>query len=241
MSTANAYMRVSGIGVDVILKDIKNLHIGVYPPFGWVRVAAPERLTEEAIRLAIVQRLPWIKKQRDRLQNAERQSAREMVSGESHYVWGARLRLEIVEGPGRTKIEIAGSKLRLCAPPGADAERRRHVLDAWYRKQIKGAMPDLVKKWEPTIGNKVNGWTVRRMKTKWGSCNPKSGRISLNLELAKKHPGCLEYIVVHEMTHLRERAHGDRFTVLLDDYLPNWRALRDQLNQAPLAHEEWSV
>lgn len=239
MSTANAYMRVSGIGVDVIFKDIKNLHIGVYPPCGRVRVAAPERLTEEAIRLAIVQRLPWIKKQRDRLQNAERQSVREMVSGESHYVWGSRLRLEIVEGPGRAKIEIGGSKLRLCVPPGADTEKRCNVLDAWYRKQLKAAIPDLVKKWEPMIGSKVNGWTVRRMKTKWGSCNPKSGRISLNLELAKKHPGCLEYIVVHEMIHLRERTHGDRFTVLLDDYLPSWRALRDQLNQAPLAHEEW--
>ena len=240
MSTASAYMRVSGIDVDVIFKDIKNLHIGVYPPFGRVRVAAPERLTDEAIRLAIVQRLPWIKKQRDRLQNAERQSEREMVTGESHYVWGARLRLEIVERPGRAKIEIGGSKLRLCVPPGTDAEKRRHVLDAWYRKQLKAAIPDLAKKWEPMIGNKVNGWTVRRMKTKWGSCNPKSGRISLNLELAKKHPGCLEYIVVHEMTHLRERTHGDRFTVLLDDYLPNWRALRDQLNQAPLVHEEWT-
>ncbi|MHB1342763.1 MAG: M48 family metallopeptidase [Thermoleophilia bacterium] len=240
MSTANAYLQVSGIGVDVIFKDIKNLHIGVYPPFGRVRVAAPERLTEEAIRLAIVQRLPWIKKQRHRLQNAERQSAREMVSGESHYVWGSRLRLEIVERPGRAKIQITGSKLRLCVPPGADAERRRHVLDAWYRKQLKAAIPELIEKWEPTIGNKVNGWTVRRMKTKWGSCNPNSGHISLNLELTKKHPSCLEYILVHEMAHLRERTHGGRFTALMDDCLANWRALRDELNGAPLAEEEWS-
>jgi len=234
-------MQVSGISVDVIYKDIKNLHIGVYPPFGRVRVAAPERLTEEAIRLAIVQRLSWIKKQQDRLRNAERQSAREMVSGESHYVWGSRLRLEIVEKPGRAKIEISGSKLRLCVPPGADTERRRRVLDGWYRKQLKAAIPDLIKKWEPVIGQEVTAWTVRRMKTKWGSCNPKSGRISLNLELAKKHPGCLEYILVHEMAHLHERKHGDRFTALMDNYLPNWRALRDQLSQEPLAHEEWSA
>jgi|SRR5665648_20770 len=240
MSTANAYMRVSGIGVDVIFKDIKNLHIGVYPPFGRVRVAAPERLTEEAIRLAIVQRLPWIKKQRDRLQNAERQSAREMVSGESHYVWGSRLRLEIVERPGRANIEIGGSNMRLCVPPGADAEKRRHVLDAWYRKQLKAAILDLIKKWEPVVDKEVQGWTVRRMKTKWGSCNPNSGHISLNLELTKKHPSCLEYILVHEMAHLRERTHGERFTVLMGEYLPNWRALRDQLNQAPLAHEDWT-
>jgi len=240
MSTANAYMRVSGIGVDVILKDIKNLHIGVYPPFGWVRVAAPERLTEEAIRLAIVQRLPWIKKQRDRPQNAERQSAREMVSGETHYAWGSRLRLEIVERPGHAKIEISGSKLRLSVPSNTDTTRRRRVLDAWYRKQLKASIPDLVKKWEPIIGRDVKEWTVRRMKTKWGSCNPMSGRISLNLELAKKHPSCLEYILVHEMAHLRERTHGERFAALMDEYLPAWRAMRDQLSQVPLAHEEWT-
>ncbi|MCE5254331.1 MAG: M48 family metallopeptidase [Actinomycetia bacterium] len=241
MSTANAFMQVAGINVDVIYKNIKNLHIGVYPPFGRVRVAAPERLTEEAIRLAIVQRLAWIKKQQDKLRSAERQSAREMVSGESHYVWGSRLRLEIIEQPGRAKIETSGSKLRLSAPPGTELDQRRRVLDAWYRKRIKAVIPGLIEKWEPIVGKEVTCWTVRRMKTKWGSCNPKSGRISLNLELAKKHPGCLEYILVHEMTHLHERKHGDRFTALMDDYLPNWRALRDQLGHTPLAHEEWSA
>ena len=241
MSTANAYLTVRGIDIDVIYKDIKNLHIGVYPPFGRVRVAAPERLTEEAIRLAIVQRLSWIKKQQDRLRSAERQSAREMVSGESHYVWGSRLRLEIIEQPGRSKIETSGSKLRLFVPPGTEPDQRRRVLDAWYRRQLKALIPDLIPKWEPIVGKEVTGWTVRRMKTKWGSCNPKSGRISLNLELAKKHPGCLDYIIVHEMIHLRERKHGDRFTALMDDYLPNWRALRDQLAETPLAHEEWTA
>jgi predicted metal-dependent hydrolase len=241
MSTANAYMRVSGIGVDVIFKDIKNLHIGVYPPFGRVRVAAPERLTEEAIRLAIVQRLPWIKKQRDRLQNAERQSAREMVSGETHYVWGSRLRLVIAEREGRRQVQISGSKLRLLVPNGMDTDERRHVIEAWYRKQLKAAIPDLLAKWQPVVGQEIKGWTVRRMKTKWGSCNPTSGRISLNLELAKKHPGCLEYILVHEMVHLRERTHGERFMAMMDEYLPSWRAMREQLNQAPLAHEEWSL
>jgi len=186
MSTASAFLQVAGINVDVIYKNIKNLHIGVYPPFGRVRVAAPERLTDEAIRLAIVQRLSWIRKQQDRLRSAERQSAREMVSGESHYVWGSRLRLEIIEQPGRAKIETSGTKLRLLVPPGTEPEQRRRVLDMWYRKQIKAIVPDLIKKWQPVVGKEVEGWTVRRMKTKWGSCNPKSGRISLNLELAKK-------------------------------------------------------
>ncbi|MCL5734738.1 MAG: M48 family metallopeptidase [Actinobacteria bacterium] len=240
MSTASAYLRISGIGVDVIFKDIKNLHIGVYPPSGRVRVAAPERLSEEDVRLAIVHRLPWIKKQRERLRDASRQSAREMVSGESHYAWGSRFRLVITEEEGRPQVRISGTKLHLLVPRDTDTEERRSLLDAWYRKQLKAAVPGLLAKWEPIVGKQVSGWMVRRMKTKWGSCNPTSGRISLNLELAKKHPSCLEYILVHEMAHLRERTHGERFVTLMDEYLPTWRALRDLLNQAPLAHQEWS-
>lgn len=240
MSTASAYLTVSGIGVDVVYKDIKNLHIGVYPPNGRVRVAAPERLDDETVRLAIVQRLPWIKRRTEQLRNAERQSAREMVTGESHCLWGNRLRLHVVETTGRPSVEVRGSRLCLSVPVGTLASDREKILDSWYRKQLKTAVPALFKKWEPIIGVSVSGCTIRRMKTKWGSCSPASGRISLNLELAKKHPGCLEYLVVHEMTHLHERCHNERFTELLSSYLPNWQTLRDQLNQAPLTHEEWS-
>lgn len=239
MSTANAYLTVAGIGVDVVYKHIKNMHISVYPPMGRVRVAAPERLDEDAIRLAIVQRLPWIKKQREQLRAADRQSEREMIAGESHYFWGQRLRLELRETEGQPRVDIAGTKVRLTAPVGSDSAGRRKVLDAWYRRQLKAAIPALVEKWQPAIGRDVTGWTVRRMKTKWGSCNPDSGRLWFNVELAKKHPACLEYIVLHEMTHLLERTHNDRFVDLMDRHLPNWRALRDELNRAPLADEEW--
>jgi len=241
MSTASTFLTVSGIPVDVIYKDIKNLHIGVYPPNGRVRVAAPESLDDEVVRLAVVQRLRWIKTRRAQLQDAERQSVREMVTGETHYVWGERLRLKVVERPGRALVEVSGSRLRLLVPPGTPAADRYQVLENWHRAQLKARIPDLVAKWEPIVGRSVSGWTVRRMKTKWGSCNPNSGRISVNLELAKKHPGCLEYIIVHEMTHLRERKHGERFTELISDYLPGWQALRDELNQAPLSHEEWAL
>lgn len=241
MSTANGYLTVAGIGVDVVYKNIKNMHISVYPPIGRVRVAAPDRLDEEAIRLAVVQRLPWIKKQRQQLRDAERQSEREMVTGESHYVWGQRLRLKLIETAGRAHVDIVGSKLQLSLPSGSESAHRRKLLEAWYRKQIKDAIPPLIEKWEPIIGQKVNGWTVRRMKTKWGSCNPDSAKLWFNIELAKKHPGCLEYIVVHEMTHFHERTHNDRFVELMDKYLPNWRATRDELNGAPLAEEEWSA
>ncbi|MBB5633638.1 hypothetical protein BKA04_001861 [Cryobacterium mesophilum] len=239
MSTANGYLTVAGIGVDVVYKNIKNMHISVYPPIGRVRVAAPDRLDEEAIRLAVVQRLPWIKKQRQQLRDAERQSEREMVTGESHYVWGQRLRFKLIEANGRAHVDIVGSKLQLSLPSGSESAHRRKLLEAWYRKQIKEAIPPLIEKWEPIIGQKVNGWTVRRMKTKWGSCNPDSAKLWFNIELAKKHPGCLEYIVVHEMTHFYERTHNDRFVELMDKYLPNWRATRDELNGAPLAEEEW--
>ena len=240
MSTVNAYLTVAGINVDVVYKNIKNMHISVYPPIGRVRVAAPDRLDEDAIRLAVVQRLPWIKKQREQLRAADRQSEREMIAGESHYFWGQRLRLELRETEGRPHVDIAATKLRLTVPVGSDTAARRKVLDTWYRRQLKAAIPALVEKWQPAIGRDVTGWTVRRMKTKWGSCNPDSGRLWFNVELAKKHPACLEYIVVHEMTHLLARTHNDRFVELMDGHLPNWRATRDELNGAPLSEEEWS-
>jgi predicted metal-dependent hydrolase len=241
VSTASAYLTVAGIGVDVVYKDIKNLHIGVYPPVGRVRVAAPRRLDDEQVRLALVQRLPWIKRQRERLQGAERQSPREMVTGESHYLWGGRYRLKVVGRAGRSHVELDGGRLVLYVPEDSSAEQRRELLDRWYRERLREAVPGVVAKWEPKMGVKVPRWTIRRMKTKWGSCNRETGHIWFNIELAKKHPDSLEYIIVHEMTHLLERGHGKRFTKLMDGFMPDWRARRDQLNGAPLAHEEWSV
>ncbi len=239
MSTASAYLTVSGIDVDVIYKNIKNLHIAVYPPMGRVRVAAPERLDDDAIRLAIVQRLPWIKKQRQQLQDAERQTAREMITGESHYVWGRRYRLQVEERPGHTTFEIAGNRLKMRASASATLDQRLASLDRWHRRQLNESIPELVAKWEPIIGRDVPKWTVRRMKTKWGTCNRESGHIWLNLELAKKNPRCLEYIVVHEMTHYLQRAHDDAFIALMDRFMPDWRGRRDELNSAPLSQESW--
>lgn len=239
MSTASAYLTVRGIGIDVIFKDIKNLHIGVYPPFGRVRVAAPLRLDDDAVRLAVIQRLAWIRKQRARLQSADRQSQREMVTGESHYLWGIRYRLKVIEQPGRAQLSLGGKRLELRVPSQTTAEQRRRVLDRWYRAQLKAAIPDLIATWEPIIGRTVPAWTIRRMKTKWGSCNRETGHLWFNVELAKKHPDCLEYVIVHEMTHLLERNHTERFTTLMEGFLADWRARRDQLNGAPLANEEW--
>ncbi len=239
MSTASAHLTIAGIDVDVVYKDIKNLHIGVYPPAGRVRVAAPVGFDDDAVRLALVQRLPWIRRQREHLQAAHRESLREMVSGESHHVWGRRCRLQVVERPGRAHVENDSGRLMLYVAPETTTERRRAVLDKWYREQLSDAIPDLIAKWEPVVGVTVAHWAIRRMKTKWGTCNREAGHIWVNSELAKKHPGALEYIIVHEMTHLRERGHGERFTRLMDGVMPDWRGRRDQLNGAPLAHEEW--
>lgn len=239
MSTANAYMTIRGIDIDVIYKDIKNLHIGVYPPLGRVRVAAPTRLDDDAVRLAVIKRLPWIKQQRQQFKDAERQSEREMVTGESHYVWGNRYRLKIVDRPGRTHFEIDGDRLVLYTPTASDTAQRRAALDLWYREQLRHALPDVIATWEDKLGLSVPKWTIRRMKTKWGSCNRETRHIWFNAELAKKHPDCLEYIVVHEMTHYLERGHGERFTKLMDRELPDWRSRREELNRSPLADEDW--
>ena len=239
MSTASAYLTIRGIDVDVVYKDIKNLHIGVYPPMGRVRVAAPQRLNDDQVRLAVIQRLPWIKRQREALQNTPRQSQREMVTGESHYLWGVRRRLVVVERPGRAHLEVDGDKLMLYTSAESTADRRRKDLDQWYRKQLREALPDLIATWEAELDVAVPKWTIRRMKTKWGSCNRQTRHIWFNVELAKKHPDCLEYIVVHEMAHYFERNHGERFTQLMDGLMPDWRSRRDQLNGAPLAEEVW--
>lgn len=240
MNTASGYLTIRGLEVDVVYKDIKNLHIGVYPPVGRVRVAAPERLDDEHVRLAVIQRLPWIKKQRAQLQAANRQSEREMVNGESHFIWGTRYRLKVIERPGRAHLEVEGPRLLLYIAAETTAETRRAVLDRWYRDQLRSALAEVVADWEQRLGLTVPKWSIRRMKTKWGSCNRETRHIWFNVELAKKHPDCLEYIVVHEMAHYFERGHGERFTKLMDGYMPDWRGRRNDLNRAPLAEERWS-
>lgn len=241
MSTANGYLTVAGLGIDVVYKNIKHLHISVYPPVGRVRVAAPDRMDEDTIRLAVVQRLPWIKRQREQLLSADRQSERQMLSGESHFVWGQRYRLDVSRSSGHHAVELKAQTMWLTASPGATADDRRAVLDRWYRRQLKAAVPELLDKWQQIVGVKVDKIVVRRMKTKWGTCVVDSKTIWLNPELAKKNPRSLEYIVVHELTHLHERKHNDRFVELMDRYLPDWRSRRDELNEAPLAAEEWGA
>lgn len=233
-------MEINGITVEIVRKDIKNLHIGVYPPGGRVRVAAPLRLGDEAIRLAVVSRLGWIRRQQKSFAEQQRQSQREMVSGESHYFQGRRYRLAVVEHEGPSTVRFRNSStLELLVRSGADRKRREDVLNRWYRQRLREQIPALIAKWEPKLGVSVAAWGIKRMKTRWGTCNPDAGRIWLNLELAKKSLHCLEYILVHEMVHLLERKHNDRFMELMDRVMPQWRMYRAELNRAPLAHERW--
>ncbi|WP_407356522.1 M48 family metallopeptidase [Methanolobus sp. WCC5] len=234
-------INVNGLVVDVVRKNIKNLHLGVYPPEGRVRVAAPLRVNDEAVRLAIISKLSWIKRQQSKFQTQNRQSAREYVYRESHYYLGHRYLLNVVyhKGPGKVIIRNK-SVIDLYVREDADEAQREKVLVEWYRRELKKQIPPLIQKWEQIIGVKVNSWGVKKMKTKWGSCTPEAGRIWLNLELIKKSSNCLEYILVHEMMHLLERKHNDHFKELMDFYMPHWRLYRDELNRMPLAHETWT-
>lgn len=240
MNTKQRYIEVRGLAIEIVHKDIRNLHVGVYPPSGRVRVAAPLRINDEAVRLAIISRLAWIRRQRDHFTSQERQSQREFVTGESHYFQGRRYRLSVIERDGRALVHLANNRtIQLFVAPGTDADTREAMVQKWYRRSLQKQIPKLLAKWEAKVGVSNCEVRIRRMKTRWGSCNANARRIWLNLELAKKSSACLEYIFVHEMVHLSERHHNERFRALMDSLMPNWRLFREELNRAPLAHENW--
>ena len=241
MSIKPRQIAVSGLQVQVLHKGIKNLHLGVYPPHGRVRVAAPLRVSDDAVRLAVIGKLGWIKRQRAKFEAQPRQSAREMVSGESHYFLGRRYQLRVIKRDAAASVTLRNkSTLELHVRPASTARQRNRILHQWYRQQLKALIPPLIEKWQTALGVTVAEWGVKRMKTRWGTCNIEAQRIWLNLELAKKPVQCLEYIVAHEIVHLIERHHNERFVFILEKHLPHWRQNRQELNSAPLANETWS-
>ena len=238
--TERYHIDVSGISVEVIRKDIKNFYIGVHPPNGRVRVSAPLHFDEDTIRIAVITRLAWIRRKQAEFAKQERQSEREFVTGESHYFAGRRYRLDVIEQDCPPKVWLPNNtKIALSVRPGSNRNTRRAVMQRWYRQHLRAEVPPLLEKWEPKLGVSVNEVRIKRMKTLWGSCNIGAKRIWLNLELAKKPSSCLMYVLVHEMVHLLERDHNDRFRELMDRFLPQWRTYRDELNRAPLAYENW--
>lgn len=236
----NNTLTVNGIDVRIVRKDIKNLHLGVYPPDGHVRVAVPKHVTDDNIRLAVVNKLSWINKQRKEFNDQSRQSKRQYVSGECHYYFGKRCRLELVERTGKHEVKVFKSgKMKMYVNPETSIPNKEKLLNEWYRKELKQCLPELIEKWQAVTGENVQSWGVKKMKTKWGSCNIAAGRIWLNLELAKKPKECLEYIIVHELVHLHERNHNDKFRAHLNRTMPQWKSYRDILNSEPLGYEDW--
>ena len=237
--TSSYHIEVSGLLVEVIRKDIKNFYISVQPPNGWIRVSAPLHLDDDAVRMAIISRLGWIRRKQSEFIKQQRQSYRELVTGESHYFAGRCYRLDVTEQNRPPSVKLRNNRIQLTVRPGTDRDKRESVLYEWYREHLRAQIPPLLTKWEPKMNVSVNEVRIKKMKTLWGSCNIEAKRIWLNLELAKKPQSCLIYVLVHEMTHLLERHHNDRFRELMDTFLPKWRTNQDELNKAPLAHENW--
>jgi predicted metal-dependent hydrolase len=231
---------LGGMAVDVTFKQIKNVHLSVYPPNGSVRISAPARMSLDTVRVFAISKLGWIKQQQRKLRAQERETPREYLNQESHYLWGKRYLLRVVEGDQAPSIEVQHSRLLLRVHPEATEEKKREIVAQWYREQIRVAVPALIARWTPVMGVTVERFYIQQMKTKWGSCNPRAATIRLNTDLAKKPNECLEYIVVHEMAHLLEPTHNARFIAIMDRFMPNWRLRRDSLNRLPVRHEEWA-
>ena len=227
--------------IDVIRKDIKNIHLAVYPPSGRIRIAAPVKMDDDAIRLFAISKIGWIKRQQRKFIAQERIPEREYLQRESHYFQGKRYLLNIIEIDEVPKVAIRGKKyIDLYVRPGATTEKKHEVLTEWYRTQLKNLIPDLMLKWCNILSVQVKDFQVKHMKTKWGSCNIEENRILLNLELAKKPESCLEYIIVHELIHFKERHHNERFLFYMDKYLPNWKQIKNELNKLPVSHADWN-
>ncbi|MBI4302877.1 MAG: M48 family metallopeptidase [Chloroflexi bacterium] len=228
------------IGVDVVYKDIKNVYLSVYPPSGKVRISAPRRLDLDTIRVFAISKLGWIRKQQTKLHQQQRESAREYVNRESHYYLGKRYLLKVSEVDLPPRVTLNHSTIEMHTRPATGMEKREEILNEWYRQRLKEIVPPIIQQWEEKLNVDVKSFGVKRMKTKWGSCNHRAGRIWLNLELGKKPLQCLEYVVVHEMVHLLERKHGERFTACMDSFMPMWKSCKEELNRSPLSHQDWS-
>lgn len=239
MNTNYNTINVGDITVNVIHKDIKNVHLSVHPPQGRVTISAPLRMDLETIRLFCISKLGWIRKQQAKLKNQKRETAREYITRESHYYLGQRYLLKVVEQNTAPKVVLKHNTIELYIRKGTSIARRKDILQGWYRQQLRALIPQYIAKLEKKMNIKVAEIGIRKMKTKWGTCNPKANRIWLNTELAKKPIESIEYILIHEMVHLLERKHNEIFIAYMDKFSPKWKHLREELNRAPLGHVEW--
>lgn len=232
-------LKLGNIDIEVEQKDIKNIHLSVYPPKGRVRIAAPSKMDMDSIRVFAISKLQWIKDQKETLLNQDREPKREFLTNESHYFLGKRYLLKIHELNSAPKVEIDHKYIHLYIRPNTSIDKKKVIIDEWYREELKKLTPKLIQKWEKKIGVKSNDFGIKKMRTKWGTCNTEAKRIWLNLELGKKPKGCIEFIVVHELVHLLERSHNQRFVKYMDEFMPKWRFQRDELNRLPYSHVDW--
>lgn len=242
-SKANSGMQqiqIENITVDVVRKNIKHIHLRVYLPTGSVRISAPTRMDLDTIRIFVISKLSWIQKQQAKLKKQGTEAPREYVNKESHYFNGKRYLLKVVEREAAPGVVLKHTTIELHVRPGSSRDTRKAILDEWYRQQLKERLPALIQKWEKKMNVQIKEFRIKKMKTRWGTCNIHAKRMWLNLELAKKPVECLEFIVVHEMTHLFERNHNDRFDSYMDRFMPRWKFNKQVLNRAQLCHEQWS-
>lgn len=232
-------IQLGSISVELTKKNIKNVHLSVYPPDGRVSLVAPVSTRTEVARAYAISKLSWIRAQQQKLQSQAREEPRQFVGRESHYVWGRRYLMAIVDQDAKPSVVLGNKRITLNVRPGSSTEKRAKVMHEWHKALLHKAVPPLIRKWERRLGVHVSAYFLQRMKTKWGSCNPARGNIRLNTELVKKPKDLLEYVVVHEMAHLIEPTHSARFTAILDEHYPHWREARAELNELPLAAEVW--
>ncbi len=230
---------LGNVSVDVAQKDIKNVHLSVYPPSGRVRISAPLRTDMDTIRVFAISKLNWIRKQQNKFRSQAREAPRECITRESHYYLGERYLLRVIERDVPPAVTIKHGTLEMCIRPNTGLKKRQEILDEWYRHNLKEIVPGMISQYEKIMKVKVNDFGVRKMRTRWGTCSNAPKRIWLNLELAKKPKEHIEYIVAHEMTHLLERRHNERFVAFMDKFLPKWRFYKEALNRIPLRHENW--
>jgi predicted metal-dependent hydrolase len=235
MANSGIVIELGDIEIDVVRKNIKNVHLSVCPPTGKVRISAPLRMNLDTIRGFAIAKLNWIEKHQQKIRNQAREAPREYIDRESHYLWGKRYLLKLIEIDAPPHLELQCDRMLLQVSPGADLQKKRAVFDDFYRCQIETAIPPLITKWEKLMALQVNSFTIRKMKTKWGSCTPSLGTIRFNLELAKKPAECLEYVIVHEMVHLLEPSHNRRFIAFMDSFMPKWRFYQSELNRLPIS------
>lgn len=232
-------IQMGEISVQVTRKAIKNVHLSVHPPDGRVTLVAPTATRLDVARAYAISKLGWIRNQQEKLRNQARETPRKFIERESHFIWGRRHLMTIHHVDAKPCVTLDHKRITLTVRPGADAKKRAEVIHEWHKGLLHEVVPTLIKKWQPKLKVTVSSYFLQRMKTKWGSCNHRAGHIRLNTELVKKPKDLLEYVIVHEMAHLLEPTHSERFVALLDKHYPSWREARAELNELPLAAEIW--